>query len=199
MSQAVFLDRDGVINELIYNGATGEYESPHVPEDLIIFPYVISCLERLKEDGYLLFLISNQPSYAKGKTTLENIKKIEARLSQFMVQAGIFFTEYYYCYHHPQGIVPEYTCVCQCRKPGNYFLLQAEKNYGLDLKQSWLIGDQDSDIFCGQASGMKTVLLNQPLSQSKRGKSRPDYYAADLVEATEWIHSYGKGGNRDVR
>ena len=67
MSKAVFLDRDGVINPLVYNSVTSEYESPHSPEDFSIYPYVINSLKLIKEKYYKIIIISNQPSYAKGK------------------------------------------------------------------------------------------------------------------------------------
>lgn len=187
MKQAVFLDRDGVLNQLIYNPITGEYESPHVVEDLHIFSYVEVCLKELQAQGYLLFLISNQPSYAKGKTSMENIQVIHETLVQSIAQGNIDFEEYYYCYHHPQGVVPEYTGICQCRKPGNYFLKQAQEQYQLDMEQSWFIGDQDSDIFCGQSCGMNTILITNPYSHKKRGNSKPSSYAGDLQEAVRLI------------
>lgn len=187
VNKAVFLDRDGVINKLIFNPSTGEYESPHYPEDLEIFEYAATALNKLQQHGYLLFLISNQPSFAKGKTTLENIKAIHARLHDYLLTNQIIFTEYYYCYHHPQGIISEYTCTCACRKPGAYFLEKAQAEYQLDMGKSWLVGDQDSDIFCGQAAKINTILLEEQCSEHKRGKSIPNFLCQDMLEAVDII------------
>ena len=186
MNRAVFLDRDGVINRLIFNPKTQEYESPHYVKDLELYPWVFASLAKLQKE-YLLFVISNQPSFAKGKTTLENIKEIHKKFHKLLTSASIKFTEYYYCFHHPEGVVPEFTCKCQCRKPGQYFPLKAKKDYQLDMPNSWLIGDRDSDIFCGQRAGLRTILVNEPHSIAQRGKSKPDYLAKDLNKAEEII------------
>src|SRR5436309_1543990 len=100
MVQAIFLDRDGVLNELIFNSTTGEHESPHVPDDFVVIDGIVPALQRLALAGYELFLVSNQPSYAKGKTTLENIEEIHQRLDEFLTANGIEFREYFYCRHH---------------------------------------------------------------------------------------------------
>jgi D-glycero-D-manno-heptose 1,7-bisphosphate phosphatase len=187
MRRAVFLDRDGVINRLFFNCQTGEYESPLVAADLEIYPWVLESLYNIKEMGFLLFLVSNQPSFAKGKTSLENLKEIHARLHELLTENGIYFTEYYYCFHHPNGIVPEMTCICQCRKPSPFFLKKAEAEYRLNLHESWFIGDQDSDIYCGQSCGLKTILIEEGCSENKRGESVPSFRSQDLKEAANII------------
>lgn len=171
---AIFLDRDGVLNELVLNPKTGAFESPHVPEDLNMIPGILDPLRALSASGFDLFLISNQPSYAKGKTSLENIFEIHRRLDDFFKSNHVFFREYYYCYHHPQGIVPHFSGPCPCRKPAPFFLLKAKKDHGVDLTRSWMIGDQDSDMECGRNAGCRTALLRNERSSSKRGRSQPD-------------------------
>jgi len=187
MKKAVFLDRDGVLNELVLNTATGEYEPPHSPEDLILFPHVIESLRVLQAADFELFLVSNQPDYAKGKTTLEMIQAVHTRFDHILTSGGIHFREYYYCYHHPNGIVPEYSFVCECRKPNPYFLLKAARDYGIDLKNSWMIGDRDSDVTCGKAAGVKTILVEDPRSMMHRGSSKPEFTAANLKDAVTII------------
>lgn len=187
MKKAVFLDRDGVLNELVLNPLTEEYEPPHSPDDLIIFPDVFESLRILQDAGFELFLISNQPDYAKGKTTLENIYAVHSRFDRILTLKGIHFREYYYCYHHPNGIVPEYSFACECRKPKPYFLLKAAKDYGIDLENSWMIGDRDSDIECGNAAGTRTILVEEPHSSESRGSSNPDFIAENLKDIVETI------------
>jgi D-glycero-D-manno-heptose 1,7-bisphosphate phosphatase len=187
MKKAIFLDRDGVLNELVLNPATGGYEPPHSPDDLIIFPEVIESLRILQDAGFELFLISNQPDYAKGKTTLENIHAVHSRFDHILTSKGIHFQEYYYCYHHPNGIVPEYSFTCKCRKPKPYFLLKAARDYVIDLKNSWMIGDRDSDIECGKAAGTKTIMIKNPQSSKYRRSSQPDFTAANLKDAPQII------------
>ena len=187
MVEAVFLDRDGVLDELILNPATGDYEPPHRIEDMKLFPYVIECLRKIQNAGYDLFLVSNQPDYAKGKTTLEALEKVHKKFDQLLTSQGIYFREYYYCYHHPQGIINEYSSECVCRKPKTFFLFKAEEDYNIELGNSWMIGDRDTDIQCGKVAGTKTILIEEPLSWKKRGKSQPDYRAQNLTEAVDII------------
>ena len=182
-SKAVFLDRDGVINPLVYNIETGEYESPHYPEDFSVFTYVPKAIRFLKERGYKAIVVSNQPSYAKGKTKMENIKAIEKLLMEFSEENGRLIDEYYYCYHHPDGIVPEYSGTCECRKPGTLFLEDAVKKLNLDVSMCSFIGDQDTDIKCGKAMGMRTIKINNKHSAKKSGTEKPDGFAANLLEA----------------
>ena len=189
VEKGVFLDRDGVINYNVFNQATGEWESPHHPQDLKLFPWSIESLRRLLENKFKLFLISNQPSYAKGKTSLENIKAVQEKFHSILIANKIFFTEYYYCYHHPQGIVPELSVECDCRKPGIFFLREAERKYSLSMSSSWIIGDRDSDIICGSKAGVKTILISnrERLKTEKLGKITPDFIVSNLLEATEII------------
>jgi len=187
MNKAIFFDRDGVINKLVFNPKTDEFESPHEPEDLELMPNIFEPIKMLFDRGYYLFVISNQPSFAKGKTTLENIKAIQRKLQRQIEDQGIVIKEYYYCYHHPLGIVPEYSCECVCRKPKPFFINKAAIDYDLDLSASWIIGDQDSDVECGKNAGIKTILILNEHSAKKRGRSEPDYTANNLYESVNLV------------
>ena len=187
MKPAVFLDRDGVINVLVLNPCTGEYEPPYSADDLKLFSGVIRSLRDLQNAGFALFLVSNQPDYAKGKTTLEQIRAVHERLDHFLKSEGILFCDYYYCYHHPGGIVPGYSFSCECRKPKPYFLLKASQDYGIDRDQSWMVGDRDTDIECGKAAGVRTILIKNPQSSGDRDLSNPDFTAVNLKEAVRII------------
>lgn len=188
MNRAVFLDRDGVINPLVYNPKTKEYESPHSPEDFSIFTYTLKALRLLKEAGFFVFVVSNQPSYAKGKTTMENIKAIEKLLSDFANENGGLIDEYFYCYHHPKSIVPELTRVCRCRKPGTLFLENAARDYRLDMRLCYMAGDRDTDIECGNAAGVRTIRITPTRAQSGETFREPAFASAqNLIEAVKFI------------
>jgi D-glycero-D-manno-heptose 1,7-bisphosphate phosphatase len=187
MYKAVFLDRDGVINPLVYNILTGEYESPHYPEDFSIYTCVLKSLKTLKEIDYKVFVISNQPSYAKGKTSLENIKAIEALLYDFSEENGVLIDDYYYCYHHPNGVIPQYTQKCLCRKPGTLLVEMAIKKYNLDPQKCYFVGDQDTDILCGNRMGMFTIKINNKHSMQKSGKEQPKEIVTGLYQAVQII------------
>ncbi len=185
--KAVFLDRDGVLNKLVFNPVTRAYESPHYPKDLILCGNIIPSLKKLIKAGYKLFIVSNQPSYAKGKTTLKAIKQIARKFNGDLKKKGVQLSRAYYCYHHPDGIVPGYGGRCACRKPEPFFLLKAKKKYRLDLKESWMIGDRDSDTECGQRAGCKTILIKNPHSSDYQGKIKPDYKAKNLADAAKVV------------
>jgi D-glycero-D-manno-heptose 1,7-bisphosphate phosphatase len=189
MNKAVFLDRDGVINPLVYNTGTGKYESPHYPEDFSLYPYVLKSLQMLKEMKFVIIIISNQPSYAKGKTSLENIKAIEELLYAFSEENGGLIDEYCYCYHHPQGIISEYTKQCGCRKPGTLFVEQQIEKYNLDVSLCYFIGDQDSDIQCGNRMGIYTIKIDNKHSPDKSGYKVPAYRVKNLYDAAMYIKS----------
>jgi len=189
MNRAVFLDRDGVTNPLIYNRLTMEYESPHSLEDFGVYPFLLKSLRMLKSRGFYLFVVSNQPSYAKGKVSLETIKAIGESLREYVDQNGKLIDEYYYCYHHPYGIVPEYSFPCECRKPGTLFLKQAAKSFNLDLAECFFIGDRYLDIQCGKSVGMKTIKINNKNSQKDNQMEEPTVFAENLYEAAKLIIS----------
>lgn len=187
MPRAIFLDRDGTLNKLVYYADWGEYESPRTVEDFALLPGVLDALRIFQHQGWMLFLVSNQPSYAKGKTSLENLTCVHSELEMQLKTHCIDFQAFYYSYTHPFGIVPEYTCESINRKPNPGFLLKAAQDYKVDLRASWMVGDCDTDIFCGQRAGCHTALIEYPLSSLKRGKGKPDIFFADLTEFANHI------------
>ena len=166
MRRAVFLDRDGVLNRNVWNPATHAYESPLTPEQFELLPDVIPALGLLRDAGYLLFVVSNQPNYAKGKACMETLATIHDKFEIAVATEGIFFAAHYYCFHHP-----DFTGSCACRKPSPYFLFQARDGFNVDLAQSWMVGDRASDIACGRAAGARTIEISRP-AQSQAGADR---------------------------
>lgn len=195
MKPAIFLDRDGVINELVLYSDTGEDESPRSPADVRIIPNAILALGHLQKLGLPLFVVSNQPSYAKGKTSLGNLKAVHTYIDRYLRSYGIILTEFYYCFCHPDGVVPEYTRVCDCRKPKPGLLLAAQAAHHIDLNQSWMIGDSDSDVLCGQSVGCQTILIDYARSVQKRsGAVQPGWRCTDLLQAARIILEQGNRG-----
>jgi D-glycero-D-manno-heptose 1,7-bisphosphate phosphatase len=182
LNRAVFLDRDGVLNDNVQNPANGLWESPHRPEDFRLKAGVIDALHRLQAAGFLLFVVSNQPSYAKGKTTLENIMAISGKLATILEENGIRIERYFYCLHHP-----EFSGPCVCRKPSPFFLNEAARDFNIALPSSWMIGDRDTDIMCGQAAGCRTILVRADHPSSEQAQSQPDFVAEDLKHAVEVV------------
>lgn len=184
---AAFFDRDGILNELVYYTDWGEMESPREPAALRVREGVAEALRELTDAGWRLFLVSNQPSYAKGKTSLQNLKAVHARLEEHLAQHQIHFAEALYCYHHPAGVVAGVSGECSCRKPKPGLLLEAASKHNLSLGACWMVGDQDSDVECGRAAGARTILVPNEHSAAKCGRSSPNVIAPDLRAAVRVI------------
>ena len=180
-ADAVFLDRDGLLNELVFYADTREWESPRVAGDLALRPGARAFVAGLKGLDLPLFLVSNQPSAAKGKTTLEDLDAVHRALQAALPADA--FRQAFYCHHHPEAVVAELKGPCACRKPSPYFLQQAAMAHGLDLGRCWMVGDQDMDIACGRAGGCRTLLVPNPDSAAKRGRETPDHICDDLAQA----------------
>jgi D-glycero-D-manno-heptose 1,7-bisphosphate phosphatase len=143
---------------------------------------------RLQAAGFRLFLVSNQPSYAKGKTTLAALEEIHCRLVEALNATGIAFSAFYYCFHHPESNVPGYGGPCACRKPSPFFLLKARDEFGLDLAGSWMVGDRVTDIECGRAAGAHTIRVAEDHSATRRdGELEAEFEALNLAHAADVI------------
>jgi len=178
MKRAVFLDRDGTLNRNVWNPKTQAYESPLAPERMELLPGVVPALKLLRDAGYLLVLVSNQPNAAKGKATMQTLDAIHTRLEALLREQSLFLDAAYYCFHHP-----EFTGPCLCRKPSPYFLFQARDRLGVQLDASWMIGDRITDVHCGLAAGVKTVFVSSHASAG----TTADLVAADLWAAVQRI------------
>lgn len=186
MRKAVFLDRDGVINSMIFNQERNEYEPPHRSEDVIIYDYAAESLRKLANRNFDLFIVSNQPDFAKGKTTLENLKLVKETVHEYFKKENVFFTGEYYCFHHPEGIVKEFSFDCDCRKPKTFFVDSAIEKYNIIRGLSWMIGDRESDIKLGINAGLKTVLIKSNYYHTGTD-IRPQFIFNNLLEAAEFI------------
>ena len=191
MRAAIFLDRDGVLNPTVFNPATGRMESPLTARDFHLCEGVIPALHHLQEAGYPLILVSNQPNYALGKCSYDTHRVIRHQLEMQLEAAGIRFTRSCYCLHHPKGITPGYSGPCECRKPSPWFLLQARDDLALNLRDSWMIGDQPTDTECGRAAGVRTIRVFSGELRVGSGLGPTvdtvdpcaDYFALNLTEA----------------
>ena len=182
--RAIFLDRDGVLNYNVLNPLTGEFEAPLRPEDFRLIPGVLESLAVLRDSGFLLFLVSNQPNYAKGKVTLDALEGIHNRLESALDEAGIAFRGFNYCLHHPEAVVPSLLGPCQCRKPSPHFLLKAQDEHAIDLSKSWMIGDRVTDVQCGKAAGVRTIrIVDEEAQACETLDSAADFIATSLGSA----------------
>lgn len=179
MRRALFLDRDGVLNELVFYESSEEWESPRTVADIQLIPGNTAPLQRFLDAGWLLVIVTNQPSYAKGKTSMTELLAVQAAIEASL---GVPIARSAMCFHHPDATVAEMRVACDCRKPGTKSLRDAARELGIDLGSSWMVGDQDSDLACGRAAGCRVALIEHPGSAHKRGTIEPDVKCGSLEE-----------------
>jgi D-glycero-D-manno-heptose 1,7-bisphosphate phosphatase len=187
---AVFVDRDGVINELVADPVTGRPESPLHAADVRLAPGASEALRGLADAGWLLVGVSNQPAAAKGTISMAELEAVQSAVNSLLAADDVHFQQFRLCLHHPDGVVDGLNTECDCRKPAPGMLLAAAADLGIDLAASWMVGDADSDVLAGRAAGCRTLLVQTPGSEHKRGgQVRADAVAADLVAAAGLILS----------
>jgi len=180
---AAFLDRDGTLNEFVLDPVSGLPESPLRVADVRLIEGAAAAARELARAGFALVCVSNQPAAAKGKVSLERLLAVHERVLELLREDGVQLDAFRLCLHHPQGVVPELSGPCGCRKPAPGMLLDAAVELGLDLASSWMLGDTDSDIVAGHAAGCRTVLIEHPGSAHKRvAEESPDVVASNLAD-----------------
>jgi D-glycero-D-manno-heptose 1,7-bisphosphate phosphatase len=181
---AAFLDRDGVVNAGAPDPESGLLESPLSVEEVRLLPGSAAAMAELSDAGYALICVSNQPAAAKGKAPLERLLAVHERVLELLAREGARFDATRLCPHHPDGVVPELSGPCDCRKPAPGMLLDAADALGIDLAGSWMVGDTDTDVAAGKAAGCRTALIEYPGSAHKRsGRAGEDLAAPDLPGA----------------
>ena len=152
--KAIFLDRDGTINKMV--GFITK------PEQFELLPGVAKAIKAINKSGYLAIVITNQPVIARGDCTFEQLQTIHSKMETELGKEGAFVDAIYVCPHHTDkgfsGERPEYKCDCDCRKPKPGLLLQAAKDFNIDLSQSYMIGDSDRDVEAGENAGVKEAI-----------------------------------------
>ncbi len=186
MNKAVFLDRDGVINEMFYDEETMEYRPPHSKDEVRLIQKSIRAIQSLNKNKFLVFVVSNQPDYAKGKTDIKNLFEVKEYIENQIINYECLVNKYFYCYHHPKGITNGYNIKCECRKPGTKFVEIAVEEYSVDRRKSFFIGDRITDIQCGINSGLKTIYIENEIYKLEDSVI-PDYTASDLYSAVNKI------------
>ena len=189
--KAVFLDRDGVVNRLIYYREQGVIDSPFTTEQFRLFPGVSEAIKKFHEIGYKVILVSNQPGIAKRQMSEQTFEEIRSKMKEELAKEGTFLDGEYYCFHHPEAKIEKLKANCECRKPKPGLLLQAAKEMDIDLPHSWMIGDGLTDVKAGKDAGAKTILVGRMKCELCRlmdeENARPDAVCSDLLEAVKLI------------
>jgi D-glycero-D-manno-heptose 1,7-bisphosphate phosphatase len=188
---AVFLDRDGVLNELVPDPVSGEPESPLEPADVRLIAGAADAAHALAQAGFALVCVTNQPAASKGKATVAQLQATHERVLTLLAGEHVRLDASRLCLHHPGGNVAPLAGSCSCRKPRPGMLLDAAAELDLALERSWLVGDTDADVSAGADAGCRTILIEYPGSAHKRsGASHPKLRAADLAHAAALLQSF---------
>ncbi len=172
MNRAVFLDRDGVINRAVMR--EGLPYSPVSLKDFELLPGVEAAARRLHDAGFKLIVVTNQPDVKNGLQTMENVEEIHRKIRKALPLDGIKA-----CFHTDSDR-------CQCRKPKPGMLLEAAKDWSIDLKKSYMVGDTWKDTDAGKAAGCQTIWVRHP-GYAESEKVSADETVGSLHEAAELI------------
>ena len=182
--KAIFLDRDGVINEL--NGYVT------CMKDLQVFEFSSDAIRKINDSGYLCIVITNQPVVARGDCDFACLEQIHSKLEHDLGIGGAYVDDIYYCPHHPDsgfsGENTELKINCECRKPGTLMYRQAAEKYNIDLQQSWVIGDSCADIMAASKLDVPSVYVRTGEDINFTGDScKPTFELNDLFGAVNFI------------
>ena len=177
MTKAVFLDRDGVINQ---KPEEGEYITSW--EDFKILPGVAEGIALLNRAGYMVVVVTNQRCVAKGLLSVADLEKMDEQMSQALSRASAKLDGIYYCPH-------DYEPSCSCRKPAPGMLLDAARVHGVDLRSSWMIGDSEIDMQAGKRAGCKTARLSTEREKHNTAGDTPDILSRVEIKASSLLDS----------
>ena len=149
--KAIFLDRDGTINK--------EVNYLYRKDDFEFIPNAPKAIKLFHEIGYRVIVITNQAGVARGFYREKDVEILHSYIDYLLDREGTFIDAYYYCPHHPEGTVVEYSYICSCRKPEIGMIEEALKDYDIDLPNSIFIGDKEIDIETGKCAGVGRCFL----------------------------------------
>lgn len=188
--RALFLDRDGIVNI--------EKNYLYKVEDFEFCPGIFELCQYFLDKEYWIFLITNQAGIAKGYYTEEDFITLNQWMLQQFTKKGITIQEAFYCPHHPKGSKPLYSIDCNCRKPKPGMLLRAAEKYSIDLKNSILIGDKESDIEAGIQAGIQANwLVKTHPNEDYNCLSKSNFQFSNLKEVVNYLKEYYDTNNNE--
>lgn len=181
---AIFIDRDGVLNE--------ERDHLATPDEVALLPGVADALARLNRSVQRTVVVTNQPVIARGECTVEGLERIHARLDCLLARSGAYLDALYYCPHHPDrgfpGEVPSLKIACSCRKPETGLVGRAAAELGVDLARSWMIGDTTTDVELARRCDLRSILVRTGhAGRDRKFACRPDFIVPDFAAAVDFI------------
>jgi D,D-heptose 1,7-bisphosphate phosphatase len=179
--EAIFLDRDGTINEEVgYLNSLAQ---------LVLFPQAMEAIKLINDSGMKSIVVTNQSGVARGYFTATFVAEVHRQIQEILAPYQAHLDAFYFCPHHPEG-QGIYRQECSCRKPEPGMLLRAARDLGIDLGHSYLIGDTRKDMQAALKAGVKAVLVRTGYGREaevERTDVAPNYVADDIHEAVKWI------------
>ena len=191
---AVFLDRDGVINEIVFNEDAEQMDSPLKVSQFRLLPKVAEAIRLMKKKGYYVFVVTNQPAAAKGKTGLTDLYDINTHFINLLKKEGAEPDDVFMCVHYPRKLPmsKENFLIreCDCRKPKPGLINKALKKYNIDLSRSYMAGDSFTDVQAGIAANVRTIFIGDYKCDACRKLcgARPDMICEDILDAAMSLH-----------
>jgi D-glycero-D-manno-heptose 1,7-bisphosphate phosphatase len=183
--RAVFFDRDGTLNE----------EIGHVRDaaDFRVYSFAAQAVRLVNEAGLRAIVITNQSGVGRGLMPESLVKRVNRQLTRHIAAKGGRLDAIYYCPHHPEASVERFRIVCGCRKPAPGLLEEAAKEFGVDLAQSFMVGDRFVDMLAARSVGARSVLVLTGVGRRELeggesgGVVQPDHIAENAYTAVQWI------------
>lgn len=200
--KAVLLDRDGVINALVYHQDAGVIDAPFTRSQFKLLPRVPEAIRLLNDLGLSVAMVSNQPGIAKGHLKRETLKAFERTMLSQVRAAGGRIDRIYYCLHHPEAKVKKLRERCHCRKPEIGMLEQAAADLHVSLEECYMIGDGIPDLQAAARAGCRSIFIGRWKCEicqfTEAPHVRPARVAKDLWEAAQIIRSEMTGAAQDA-
>jgi histidinol-phosphate phosphatase family protein len=197
--KAVLLDRDGVLNALVYHEDSGVIDSPFVRSQFQLLPNVPKAIKMLNDLGLSIAVVSNQPGIAKGHLKHATLKSFERTMMSGICEEGGHIDRIYYCLHHPEAKTTKLRKRCNCRKPEIGLLQRAADEFGVSLSECYMIGDGIPDMLAGARAGCRTIFIGRWKCEicqfTEAPKLRPDLVAKNLLEAAQFIREEMMSGH----
>ncbi|HIC92010.1 MAG TPA: HAD family hydrolase [Syntrophaceae bacterium] len=185
MNIAVFMDRDGTINEEVgYINHIDRFK---------LLPRAIDAIKLINHVGLKAVVVTNQSGPARGYYPEQLINEVHIKLTSILKEKQAYLDGIYYCCHHPHAVEEVYRKVCDCRKPNIGLLIQAARELNIDLKRSYVVGDRYLDIELAHNAGTKGILVLTGYGQGEvryvgpKQRCKPVFIAKDLLDAVKWI------------
>lgn len=193
---AVFIDRDGTINEQMgYINHLSRF---------LILPGVPEAIRLLNKNNFLVIIVTNQSGVARGYFPIDLVHEVHAFLKMSLKKEDAIIDGIFFCPHYPRGVVPEYRSECDCRKPKTGLINQALESFEIDMSGSYVVGDRFTDMELAHRSNLKGLLVKTGYGLGDieyilpNAPIRPLHIAQDLLHAVRWVLERGNLGNKEV-